>query len=94
MASLASRISGSPIPAATEGTAAPSKSWADDVASPTHAPSQQLPATSMDGTTDMQTEPRLNEPAYDVEIKLSEIMERQDANNPLYSVKRFEELGL
>ena len=91
MASLASRISGEPIGITTEG---PSKSWAEEMASPTQPTNPPAPTMGLDGVNDMQTESRLDEPEYDVDVKLSEIMERQDANNPLYSVKRFEELGL
>jgi len=34
----------------------------------------------------------LNEPEYDVEVKLSSL--QSDPDNPLFSVKTFEELGL
>jgi len=37
-------------------------------------------------------ESALNEPEYDVEVKLSNL--QADPNNPLFSVKTFEELGL
>jgi ATP-dependent RNA helicase DDX19/DBP5 len=33
----------------------------------------------------------LNEPEFDVEVKLSDI--QADPNNPLYSIKNFDELG-
>lgn len=37
-------------------------------------------------------ESALHEPEYDVEVKLSSL--QSDPNNPLFSVKTFEELGL
>lgn len=40
----------------------------------------------------MQNGSNLQEPEYDVEVKLSDLQD--DPNNPLYSVKNFSDLGL
>lgn len=81
-------------------------SWADDVASPvvanTDSPlglktettakgsSSSIPQT--DGAGEELGGSNLQEPEYDVEVKLSDI--QADPNNPLYSIKSFNELGL
>jgi ATP-dependent RNA helicase DDX19/DBP5 len=73
-----------------------STSWADEVSSPvtttstTPADTSKMQSTngseaSMTGSTS------LNEPEFDVEVKLSDI--QADPNNPLYSIKNFDELG-
>jgi len=41
---------------------------------------------------DAAGESELQEPDYSVEVKLSDL--QADPNNPLYSVKSFEDLGL
>ena len=83
-------------------------SWADEVASPTTAapPAAALapePApvandaaatvdkAQNDGASELFGGSDLREPDYNVEVKLSDI--QADPNNPLYSVKSFEELG-
>lgn len=81
-------------------------SWADEVASPvvanTESPvgmntektekksSLSIPQT--DGAGEELGGSNLQEPEYDVEVKLSDI--QADPNNPLYSIKSFNELGL
>lgn len=77
------------------------KSWADDVASPT-APKHEsnedgdkdegIDQAQVDGAGTNLNGSRLQEPEeYDVEVKLSDI--QGDPSNPLYSVKSFEEIG-
>ncbi|KAI9803057.1 MAG: RNA helicase required for poly(A+) mRNA export [Piccolia ochrophora] len=73
-------------------------SWADEVASPVvatpGAQAEQLPVVEKaqaDGAGQDQMGSDLLEPEYDVEVKLSDI--QADPNNPLYSVKSFEQLG-
>lgn len=86
--------------------AAPIRSWADEVASPVAANTES--SLGMDGETKAkesnssipQTDgageelggSNLQEPEYDVEVKLSDI--QADPNNPLFSIKSFNELGL
>lgn len=81
-------------------------SWADEVASPVAAVAKTPPAldtetkaeessSSMaqtDGAAEDLGGSHLQEPEYDVEVKLSDI--QADPNNPLYSIKSFNELGL
>lgn len=46
-----------------------------------------------DGATDLQQgSPLHGEPSYNVDVKLSDV--QADPNNPLYSIKNFNELGL
>ncbi|KAL8806533.1 MAG: hypothetical protein Q9182_001316 [Xanthomendoza sp. 2 TL-2023] len=53
-----------------------------------------LTAAQLDGATEFQAGSGsfLDEPSYDVDIKLSDV--QADPNNPLYSLKRFEDLGV
>ena len=80
-------------------------SWADDVTSPVgtnptaSTEIEKKPEQAMDTKmpqTDGAGEPLggsgLQEPEYDVDVKLSDM--QMDPNNPLYSVKSFEDLGL
>ncbi|KAI9717655.1 MAG: RNA helicase required for poly(A+) mRNA export [Candelaria pacifica] len=79
-------------------------SWADEVASPVAPNPDPVSATQealskstlddsqTDGGTEVQGGGSLHEPDYSVEVKLSDI--QADPNNPLYSVKSFDELGL
>lgn len=46
----------------------------------------------VDGASEGQHGSELQEPEYDVSVKLSDL--QADPNNPLYSIKTFEELGL
>jgi ATP-dependent RNA helicase DDX19/DBP5 len=45
-----------------------------------------------DGASEVQSGSNLQEPEYNVEVKLSDLQD--DPNNPLYSVKNFADLGL
>ena len=75
--------------------------WAEEVASPTMpAPQQNLQGSNeeipvepsqTDGAGELLGGSDLREPDYNVEVKLSDI--QADPNNPLYSVKSFDELG-
>lgn len=61
------------------------------------APPQSTAVTTHDGEVAPAEEPKeaesnLNEPEYDVTVKLADL--QGDPNSPLYSVKRFEDLGL
>ena len=80
-------------------------SWADEVASPAtegHPTipaangNQSQPTTQNDGQVDGATEPfggsELQEPDFEVEVKLADM--QADPNNPLYSASSFEQLGL
>ena len=81
-------------------------SWADEVASPVAANTESNPGMSTetkasesslsmaqtDGAGEEMGGSNLQEPEYDVEVKLSDI--QADPNNPLYSIKSFDELGL
>jgi ATP-dependent RNA helicase DDX19/DBP5 len=50
------------------------------------------PADQTDGAPAQLGGSDLREPEYNVEVKLSDL--QADPNNPLYSVKNFEDLGL
>lgn len=80
-------------------------SWADEVDSPadtqngsvdeltSKANEIDLSNSQMDGATEAQNgSPQIYEPTYDVNVKLSDV--QADPNNPLYSIKSFDELGL
>ena len=45
-----------------------------------------------DGASEVQNGSNLQEPEYNVEVKLSDLQD--DPNNPLFSVKNFADLGL
>jgi ATP-dependent RNA helicase DDX19/DBP5 len=45
-----------------------------------------------DGATEPQNGSTLQEPEWDVEVKLADL--QTDPNNPLFSIKKFEDLGL
>lgn len=47
---------------------------------------------SADAPQNVAGDSDLNEPDYSVEVKLSDL--QADPNNPLYSIKSFEDLGL
>ncbi|KAF2232280.1 DEAD-domain-containing protein [Viridothelium virens] len=51
-----------------------------------------LTDAQVDGSSEPRGGSKLEEPEYDVAVKLSDM--QADPNNPLYSVKSFEELGL
>lgn len=67
----------------TEGT---STSWADD------GQEESVNNTQMDGAAEPFNGSSLHEPDYAVDVKLSDL--QADPNNPLFSVKSFEDLGL
>ena len=48
----------------------------------------------VDGSTEAAGGSSLQEPEYDVNVKLSDLQADADPNNPLYSAKSFEQLGL
>lgn len=74
-----------------ENGAAPEKttitSWADEPVD-----GSTLPGAQTDGAPVELQGSGLQEPEYDVQVKLSDL--QADPNNPLFSVKSFEELGL
>ncbi|KAI9754950.1 MAG: RNA binding protein snu13 [Chaenotheca gracillima] len=98
--SLEDRIT-KPDPASTEsndaassstpGQAVTKDSWADETSTPTAEASKEAPKPQVDGAAEANGGSELREPEYDVHVKLSDI--QADPNNPLYSVKSFEELG-
>ncbi|KAI9651754.1 MAG: RNA helicase required for poly(A+) mRNA export [Trizodia sp. TS-e1964] len=83
-------------------------SWADEVASPVIANPDPLgdgakepvpnigdngiAKSQLDGAGNVHNGSDLAEPDYEVQVKLSDL--QSDPNNPLYSIKTFEELGL
>lgn len=69
-------------------------SWADEVASPVAEVTNKFAETQVDGAGEQQLGSQLTEPLgnFEVEVKLSDM--QQDPNNPLFSIKSFEELGL
>ena len=52
----------------------------------------EVPIPQEDGATEPQNGSTLQEPEWDVEVKLADL--QGDPNNPLFSAKRFEDLGL
>lgn len=70
-------------------------SLADRITKPEDVP-QEEQTSSLAGQTDGASEDKggsgLQEPEYDVQVKLSD--QQADPNNPLYSIKSFEDLGL
>lgn len=79
-------------PAATDPSAtAGLESKAEPKVEP-HSEESSLSMAQTDGAGEPMGGSTLKEPEYDVEVKLSDI--QADPNNPLFSVKNFEELGL
>ena len=61
--------------------------------SETKAEESDLSKAQVDGATESQNgSSAIYEPTYDVDVKLSDV--QADPNNPLYSIKSFDELGL
>ena len=48
----------------------------------------------LDGAVHDDNDSSLQEPEWDVDVKLSDLQANADPNNPLFSVKKFEDLGL
>ncbi|KAL4903881.1 ATP-dependent RNA helicase dbp5 [Aspergillus multicolor] len=67
-------------------------SLADRISNPTETTEPVADNGQTDGATPNQGGSDLAEPEYDVEVKLSDL--QADPNNPLFSVKKFEDLGL
>lgn len=74
-------------------------SWADDVETPSTEKPQKtadkdpsLAEAQKDGATTWMMGSQLDEPEFDVNVKLADLQE--DPNNPLYSVKSFQDLSL
>lgn len=63
-----------------------------DLTFPRHRSDAPLNAANKDGASEALGGSNLQEPEYDVEVKLSDL--QADPNNPLFSVKSFENLGL
>lgn len=53
-----------------------------------------LSTVQLDGSSELQGGSSLQEPEWDVTVQLSDLQAIADANNPLYSAKTFEQLGL
>ncbi|EED19756.1 ATP dependent RNA helicase (Dbp5), putative [Talaromyces stipitatus ATCC 10500] len=70
------------------------KSLADRITKPDaeSTETQTSGGADTDGASEVQGGSNLQEPEYDVEVKLSDL--QADPNNPLFSVKSFEDLGL
>ncbi|KAK5124691.1 hypothetical protein LTR85_001404 [Meristemomyces frigidus] len=99
-----------PNPTASTFTPAAKFDWADEAETPTEEkskePTRSLPRAQTDGAADSSLEMAqtdgattwmngsagLDEPEFDVNVKLADLQD--DPNNPLYSVKSFEELKL
>ena len=77
--------------AADPGAAAGLESKAEPKAE-SHSKESSLSMAQTDGAGEPMGGSTLKEPEYDVEVKLSDI--QADPNNPLFSIKNFEELGL
>jgi ATP-dependent RNA helicase DDX19/DBP5 len=64
----------------------------DTPATESSTPAPAEDADQADGAPEEQGGSRLEEPEFDVEVKLHDMQE--DPKNPLFSIKSFEELGL
>lgn len=88
-------------------SSAPKKfDWSEEMETPTVEKKEHLPQAQTDGAGDGNVEaaqtdgataflngtPGLDEPEFDVNVKLADLQE--DPNNPLYSAKHFDELNL
>jgi ATP-dependent RNA helicase DDX19/DBP5 len=92
--SLADRIT-KPDESNTSGTRAYHLPSADQTEHTTNLLKAETPAPIGDQTDGAPAQlggSDLHEPEYNVEVKLSDL--QADPNNPLYSVKNFEDLGL
>jgi ATP-dependent RNA helicase DDX19/DBP5 len=67
-------------------------SLADRISNPAETTEPVADKGQLDGAASNQGGSDLAEPEYNVEVKLSDL--QADPNNPLYSVKNFEDLGL
>ena len=77
-------------------------SWADEVASPANenppaisnmeGKQPEVATSQVDGATEPFGGSELQEPEFDVEVKLADM--QADPNNPLFSATSFEQLGL
>ena len=56
------------------------------------AEATETPIPQDDGAAEPQNGSTLQEPEWDVEVKLADL--QGDPNNPLFSAKKFEDLGL
>lgn len=91
-----------PVPKGIEPSSTSSESWADETSAAETGPqpaeaakeeTSSLSKAQTDGATeDLNGSSGIYEPSYDVDVKLSDLQE--DPNNPLNSIKSFEELGL
>lgn len=63
-----------------------------DLTFPRRRSDASVNAANKDGASEGLGGSNLQEPEYDVEVKLSDL--QADPNNPLFSVKSFQELGL
>lgn len=80
-------------PAATSAATPAAPSLADRITKDTPAAESTTETESqVDGAGEPQHGSELREPEYDVEVKLVDL--QGDPNNPLYSIKAFEDLGL
>ncbi|KAL8699795.1 MAG: hypothetical protein Q9224_001263 [Gallowayella concinna] len=85
----------SPVNADSEPVSPPTAPDRKDSPSKPDEPEESsLAKAQVDGATEFQagSSNYLEEPSYDVDIKLSDV--QADPNNPLYSIKRFEDLGV
>lgn len=102
--SLASRMSGSALdPSSNDFTPSASNeasgtttktSWADDVESPAVEKNDagSLDQAQVDGSVETEGGSGLQDGQYDVEVTLSEL--QGDSTSPLYSIQKFEDLGM
>ncbi|KAI4262966.1 MAG: hypothetical protein L6R42_001863 [Xanthoria sp. 1 TBL-2021] len=83
-------------PAVAQKESSPSKSTRPEESTlqKVEPETSSLEKAQLDGATEYQAGSGnfLDEPSYDVNIKLSDV--QADPNNPLYSLKRFEDLGV
>ncbi|KAL8942868.1 MAG: hypothetical protein Q9216_001411 [Gyalolechia sp. 2 TL-2023] len=104
-AGTSAAVAGVPKAESTAKPADESGSWADEVETPVKADPEpatgnttppkagSLVSAQLDGASEPQNgTPMLSEPSYEVNVKLSDV--QADPNNPLFSIKNFDELGL
>lgn len=81
-----------PAETSTDASPAVSETAANGPATNNDASSSSLAGAQTDGAPVELHGSGLQEPEYNVEVKLSDL--QADPDNPLFSVKSFEELGL
>lgn len=93
--SLADRMGAKPLETAssTFTPASGAAAWADETATPAvEKPESSVAEAQVDGAAEPLGGSGLYDAQYEVEVKLSDLQNQKD--NPLFSIKTFEDLGM